>query len=195
MRIVVTSATAVILALFGITIIFGSWYTIDQGERGVLLRNGAIVGVAEPGLGFKMPWFDSVVDISVQSRVRKYEQVPSYSRDQQPADLAVSVNYRMPSDKVSEIYANYGGESGLVDRLVDRRVYQQVKNVFGKFNAVTAIQERARLNSEAEAIRARGAALGENPNLVHLVQAEKWNGQLPSTMVPSGSVPFLNVGK
>ena len=34
------------------TLFFGSWYTIDQGERGVHLRNGAVVGSADPGLGF-----------------------------------------------------------------------------------------------------------------------------------------------
>jgi hypothetical protein len=49
--------------------------------------------------------------------------------------------------------------------------------------------------AEASAIRARGAALGDNPNLVALVQAEKWNGTLPTTMLPSGSVPMLTINK
>lgn len=42
-----------IAALFGFAIILGSWYTIDQTQRGVILRNGAVVGTAQPGLGFK----------------------------------------------------------------------------------------------------------------------------------------------
>ncbi len=46
--------------------------------------------------------------------------------------------------------------------------------------------------AEAEAIKARGQALRDNPNLIGLVQAERWNGELPSTMVPGGSVPMLN---
>ena len=29
----------------------GSWYTVDQTERGVLLRYGAVIGTAQPGLG------------------------------------------------------------------------------------------------------------------------------------------------
>jgi hypothetical protein len=45
----------------------------------------------------------------------------------------------------------------------------------------------------ANAIRERGAALRDNPQLVDLVQAEKWNGVLPTTMVPGSAVPFINV--
>ena len=48
-------------------------------------------------------------------------------------------------------------------------------------------------NAEATAIRARAEALGTNPNLIALTQAEKWNGVLPTTMVPGSSVPFLSL--
>ncbi|KAB0570613.1 SPFH domain-containing protein [Brucella pituitosa] len=279
----------ILAAIFGffafiitLTVVFGSWYTIDQGERGVLLRNGALVGTAQPGLGFKTPWIEEVVKVSVQSRAQLYKEVPAYSKDQQSAVLSLSVNYRIPADKVTEVYSVYGGEDGLLSRLVDRRVNEDLKTVFGKFTAVAAIQERSRLNlevasaiqssvkgpviidsvqienidfsdayeasieqrmlaevevqklrqnaerekvqaeitvtqakanadavrakanAEAEAIRikgdaeatsikARGDALRENPGLVALTQAEKWNGQLPTTMLPGGSVPMLQL--
>jgi regulator of protease activity HflC (stomatin/prohibitin superfamily) len=279
----------ILAAIFGffafiitLTVVFGSWYTIDQGERGVLLRNGALVGTAQPGLGFKTPWIEEVVKVSVQSRAQIYKEVPAYSKDQQSAVLSLSVNYRIPADKVTEVYSVYGGEDGLLSRLVDRRVNEDLKTVFGQFTAVAAIQERSRLNlevasaiqssvkgpviidsvqienidfsdayeasieqrmlaevevqklrqnaerekvqaeitvtqakanadavrakanAEAEAIRikgdaeatsikARGDALRENPGLVALTQAEKWNGQLPTTMLPGGSVPMLQL--
>ena len=48
-------------------------------------------------------------------------------------------------------------------------------------------------NAEAGAIKARGDALRNNPSLPTLVAAEKWNGVLPTTMVPGNSVPFVNV--
>jgi regulator of protease activity HflC (stomatin/prohibitin superfamily) len=47
--------TVAVIALVGLPLLLGSWYTVDQGERGVILRNGAVVGTAEPGLHFKMP--------------------------------------------------------------------------------------------------------------------------------------------
>jgi regulator of protease activity HflC (stomatin/prohibitin superfamily) len=263
---------AVAAGLVALTVVGGSFYTVDQGERGVILRNGAVVGTAEPGLGFKTPIIDSIREINVQTQARVYKDVMVYSRDQQNAGLQVSVNYRLASDKVEQIYSEFGGQDGIVSRLLDRQVPEEVKNVFGRFNAVTAIQERARLgmeiqeaiqkaanntmlivesvqvenidfsdayeksieqrmlaevevqkvqqnaerekvqaeiaviqaraqadavklqgDAEAHAINARGKALRDNPNLVQLVQAEKWDGKLPTTMVPGQTVPFINV--
>lgn len=289
----VTMALSGFAALVALSILFGSWFTIDQGERGVILRYGAVSGTADPGLGFKLPLIDSVVRISVQSKAIVYEKMEAYSRDQQPADIRLSVNYRIPADRVETVYANYGGEDGLLSRLIERKVFEETKTVFGRFNAVTAIQERGRLNSEvaaaiqegiagpvliesvqienidfseayeasieqrmlaevevqrlrqnaerekvqaeitvtqaraqadarraeaqaqadavrlaaqaeseaiklrgeaeAEAIKARGDALKDNPGLVSLTQAEKWDGQLPRTMLPGGAVPMLNL--
>ena len=283
MNAVVGIGGSVIAGIVALTILGGSWYTVDQGERGVLLRNGAITGVAEPGLGFKMPIFDGVVRISVQDRSRLYENVAAYSRDQQPAILALSVTYRMPEGEVTTIYERFGGEEGLVTRLIDRQLNEAVRTVFGRYNAVEAVQQRERMamdireavqrsvqgpvtiigvqlenidfsdayeasieqrmlaevevqriqqnaerekvqaeirviqaqaeaearvaqataeaeaitltgNAEAEAIRARGEALRDNPDLIGLVQAERWNGILPTTMIPGQTVPFLNVG-
>lgn len=263
---------AAVVGLIALTVVGGSFYTVDQGERGVILRNGAVVGTAEPGLGFKLPIVDSVREITVQTQARVYEKVMVYSRDQQNANLQVSVNYRLVSDQVEKIYSEFGGQEGIVTRLLDRQVPEEVKNVFGRFNAVTAIQERARLgmeiqeaiqkassntmmivesvqvenidfsdayeksieqrmlaevevqkvqqnaerekvqaeilviqakaeadakklqgDAEAHAINARGRALRDNPALIELVQAEKWNGVLPTTMVPGSAVPFINV--
>jgi regulator of protease activity HflC (stomatin/prohibitin superfamily) len=278
-KLAVGSAVGGVTAL---VVLWGSWYTVDQGDRGVILRNGALIGVAEPGLGFKVPMIDSVKDIDIRSRAKLYESVMAYSRDQQTASLTVSVNFRVPADQVATVYSNYGGVDQLAARLLDRKVFDEAKNVFGQFNAVTAIQERSRLvaeiqmrlqsvvvgpiiiesvqienidfsdayensieqrmlaevevqkveqnalkevatakitvtkaeaaakariaeaeaeataialrgNAEAEAINARGKALRDNPALIDLVSAERWNGVLPTTMVPNATVPFISV--
>jgi regulator of protease activity HflC (stomatin/prohibitin superfamily) len=263
---------AVLVGIVALVILGGSFYTIDAGERGVILRNGKVVGTAEPGLGFKLPIVDSVKEITVQTQARVYEKVMVYSKDQQNAELQISVNYRLPADQVETIYSEYGGKDGVMTRLLDRQVPEEVKNVFGRFNAVTAIQERERLSrevqeaiqgatknpviivesvqienidfseayeqsieqrmlaevevqkvqqnaqrekvqaeilviqakaeadakklqgdAEAHSINARGRALAQNPALVELIQAEKWDGKLPTTMVPGQTVPFINV--
>ncbi len=49
--------------------------------------------------------------------------------------------------------------------------------------------------AEAQAIAARGKALQDNPKLVELVQAERWDGKLPATMIPGGSVPMIAIGE
>ena len=284
MNAIVGSGVAAVVGLVALTVLGGSWYTVGEGYRGVQLRNGAVVGTAEPGLGFKMPVIDSVVDISVQSQARTYENVQTYSKDQQTASLMISVNYRLPADQVETIYGEYGGAEGVVNRLLDRQVPQAVKNVFGRFNAVTAINERGRLvnevatalmesvkgpiiiesvqienidfddgyeraiaarmeaevevqkvkqnaerekitaeitviqaqaaadsklaeakaaaeatriqgEAEAAAIKAKSEALKDNAGLIALIQAEKWNGALPTTMIPDSTVPFMDVVK
>src|SRR5579871_5746912 len=52
--------------------LINSWYTVDQGERGVLLTNGALSGVVEPGLHFKVPFFQQVAKISLRQQVVKW---------------------------------------------------------------------------------------------------------------------------
>lgn len=271
-------------ALFVAIIVFGSFYTINERERGVILRNGALVGIAKPGLGFKVPLIDRIVTISIENQLAKFDKLNSYSRDQQPADISLSVNYRATEDGVDELYAQYGGLRGFEDRVIRPKVLEELKSVFGQYNAVTAIQERSRLNAdvraaiikaakgpviietvqienidfsdayeksieqrmlaevevarlrqnaerekvqaeivvtkataeanavrqralaeseaitlrgnaEATAIAARGKAIAENPQLVPLVQAERWDGKLPTMMVPGSAVPMVNLNR
>lgn len=125
-RIFGTAGLAVICVV-ALSVLLGSWYTIDQGERGVILRYGAIAGTAEPGLGFKIPLIDKVVRISVQSKAIVYEKMEAYSRDQQPADIKLSVNYRIPFDQVATVYEQYGSEEGLLLRLVERKVFEETR--------------------------------------------------------------------
>ena len=265
---------AVVAALFfGSSILFGSWYTIDEGERGVVLRNGEYQSTSSPGLHFKMPIIDDVVKLSVRTEKEVYS-MDSYSQDQQLASLRVSVNYVLSPSAVADIYSTYGDVEGMVLRLLTPRVNQEAKIVFGRFTAASAIRERERMNvemqsaiassiaeaepsvlvesvqiedvkfsgayedsieqrmlaevevqriqqnlerervqaeivttqaqaeadairlrgqAEADAIAARGQALNDNPNLVELVQAERWNGILPTTMVPSGALPVIGL--
>jgi regulator of protease activity HflC (stomatin/prohibitin superfamily) len=59
----------------------------------------------------------------------------------------------------------------------------------------TAEAEATRIRGEAEAsaIKAKAEALKDNAGLIALTQAEKWNGQLPTTMIPGSTVPFMDV--
>jgi len=249
---------------------FGSWYQVDQGERAVVLRFGELVGESGSGFHFKLPWVDSVHRITAQTQTKRYQNLDAYSRDQQPADLTVSVTYVVSN--ASEVYAQYGDLEVAVLRLIDPRLTAGIKTIFGQYDAVRAIQERAALNNdfatavtsaidggpisiisvqienidfsdayeqsveqrmlaqveiqkreqnlrtteveaqiartkaegeaqatrlrgeaEASAIKARAEALRMNADLVQLQAVEKWDGKLPTTMVPSSALPFINV--
>lgn len=274
-----------IMIFTGITILAGvggSMFTIDEGERGVVLRNGKYSHVAEPGLNFKMPFIDRVVKIQVRTQTGKLSNIFTYSSDQQPANITLSITLTVAEDGVEALYAQFGSIENAFQRIVEPTVQREIKTVFGQFTALRSVQHREDLNnrvqeaitralkpypylivnstqlenldfsdayeqtiedrmkaeveveryrqnlerekveaqiavtraqaqadaqikaaeaeakaialrSEAEAssIERKGQALRNNPNIVQLMQAERWNGQLPRTMVPNGAVPVL----
>src|SRR5258708_16070185 len=137
---------AAIAGLVVLIAIVGSWYTVDQTERGVLLRNGAVIGTAQPGLGFKVPLIDGVEKISVKTATYTWDKMNSYSYDQQPADLKISVTLRASPDKVSDLYAKFGLLDPAVNQAVSPLMNQQVKGVFGRYTAVKALHEHDPLN-------------------------------------------------
>lgn len=159
-----------------LTLIFGSWFQVDQGDRGVVLRNGKIVDVAEPGLGFKIPIIDQVASISVRDHTITFGGMHSapleaYSYDQQPATLRVSITYQVPPSKIAELYAEYQSLENLEQRVIERRTFDVVKNVFGKYTAASAIQQREKMGMDANA--AMRAALQDVPVNVVSVQIEE----------------------
>jgi regulator of protease activity HflC (stomatin/prohibitin superfamily) len=153
--------------LLAVIFLFSTYYTIDQGERGVILRTGAIAGTAGPGLHFKLPLIDRVEKISVQQQTQRYPSMQAYSRDQQPASLAVSVTFRITEPE--RVYSEYGSVDVMLVRLIDPRALQQVKNVLGQFDAASAIQERTKLNAQVN-LAVRAAITG--PLVVESVQIE-----------------------
>src|SRR5882672_9015656 len=153
----IIGAVAAIIVI--VIIAAGSWYTVDQTERGVLLRYGAVVGTAQPGLGFKIPLIDSV-----ETSTYAWDKMNSYSYDQQPADLKISVTLRASPDKVSDLYAKFGRLDTAVNQVVSPVVNQQVKVVFGRYTAVKAIQERGPLNSAIK--DAITATLKDDPMII-----------------------------
>ena len=274
---------ALFAAIMMLTVVFGSWYTIDEGERGVVLRNGAFTTVATQGLNFKFPIIDDVKEFEVRNQVVTYDKLAVYSTDIQPAEMRLAVTYKVPEANVVSVYQNYG--LGYVDRVITPAIYRTVKEVFGRYQAANVVLHRDRMgtemfdaltnavegtgvqlvslqiqnidfsdayehaieqamqaeaevkkvrqqlerqrveaekrvvdataakeaeieratgesmaiklkgDAEAEAIRARGKALKENKELVELITAERWNGVLPTQMIPGSAVPFVNINK
>jgi len=65
-----------VLTVVGILLLFnilsGSFYTIEPGERGVILRLGKFKTLTNPGLNFKIPFVDTLIKVDVET-VRKQE--------------------------------------------------------------------------------------------------------------------------
>lgn len=274
----------VVAALVAVMALFGSFYTVDEGDRGVVVKMGVVTGTAEPGIHFKLPFVTSVHTVPVRNQIKSYEGLEAYTTDQQIATIeGINIGYRIPADQVENVYREYRTPEAVVDRFVGRRVNAELEKVFGQYSAERTVKERAALaadvakalkdipagapieilsvelasiaypveyasrinermgaevevakkiqevrqaeqdrlkaqqlsdakayelkanadaqahairvrgEAEAEAIRLRSEALANNPALIELTKAEKWDGVLPGTMVPGSTVPFLNV--
>lgn len=59
-----------------------------------------------------------------------------------------------------------------------------------EFEAQQAVAEA---KGKAEALTIEGQAIQANPTVVQLRALEKWNGILPTTMIPGATVPFIGV--
>lgn len=265
-------------AIFVFALINGAFYTVGAGEKAVVLRLGAVHAIAGPGLHWKVPFVDEIRRISTRVSFIEWtgaNAMEAYSRDQQPATLQVKLALRVRADdkSITELYTTFRDLSNFSESIVKPRALEGIKTVFGQFNAVSVIQERAQFNiridqevrrmvtgpveiegvqvqdisfsdayeqsveqrmqaqvevervqqnkareqlqadikviqasadaqsvklkgeAEAAAIRARGDALRDNPQLVALTAAEKWNGVLPTTMIPGSTVPFVPIPK
>lgn len=146
---------AVLVVLVAAIFLFlnGSWYIVQETERGVLLGNGAFVATVEPGLHFKLPVFENVVKIDVTQRAIKWtgeDSLEGYSQDQQPAKLSVSVVYHVPPADVDKVYRQFAGVDGLETRLIARKLPQDLKTVFGRYTAASVIQNRGKFATDVE---------------------------------------------
>ena len=262
----------------------GSMYTVDQGERGVVLHYGEVSKIADPGLHFKWPYVDRVVRIPTRTTTGSLKDIFGYSSDQQPAQISLSVTFAINDDGVEALYTQFGKIDKLYDLVVVPIVTQEIKTVFGQFTAIRSVQHREELNNktrdaivtalakypylriesvqienvdfsdayeqtiedrmkaeveverykqnlererieaqiaatraqgqadaqikaaeaeakaielrskaEAASINTKGEALRQNPEIIRLMQIERWNGILPQTMLPNSAVPMLEL--
>src|SRR6201988_2111230 len=190
----IAAVVAVVVVIAAI--VFGSWYTVDQTERGVLLRTGAVIGTAQPGLGFKGPLIDSVEKISVKTVTYTWDKMNSYSFDQQPADLKISVTLRAAPEKVGDLYAKFGTLDAAVNQVVSPVVNQQVKIVFGHYTAVKAIQERGNLNNEiktaiADTLKYDPMVIIESVQLENIEFSQNYLHSIEQRMLAEVEVPKL----
>jgi len=149
---------AIFFGIFALSFFFGSYYTVDQGEKAVQTRFGSIVRVADPGLNFKMPWIDNVTKISTRTQTLEWKhdgktdfRMEAYSHDQQPAQMSVKVIWHVKGDdkSIRELYAQFKDNAGIATAVIEPRSSTAVKTTFGQFTAVSVVQDRNRFNSVA----------------------------------------------
>lgn len=160
------------LGLFGVGIIiviffivlFGAFYIIEAGERGVLLTFGKPDMVAKgEGIHFKIPIVQTVRKLDVKTQ--KYEaELTASSRDLQDVNTKIAINYRIVPESVPEIYRDIGID--YAEKIIYPLEQETNKAITSKYSAEELITKREEVRQEmkdtlAEKLRSRGIIVEE----------------------------------
>lgn len=142
----------VIVVLFGLSVVFSSFGTIDEGELGVKTRFGEIASVYQPGLYFKIPFVEQMNTVSVRTQTVVYElENPLFaaSKDQQDVDVATVVNYSIRGENVEEVYRKYRTLEAFEADVIRPTIRDTIKAGAAKFNAEQLITTRDEYSTTA----------------------------------------------
>lgn len=134
---------AIVLGFVGLVFLitlFGSFYIVNAGERGILLTLGRPEPQARTeGIHFKYPIVQSVVYMDVKTQ--KYEtSASSASKDLQIVQTNLAVNYHLSPDSVVNLYKEIGKDYR--EKVIQPAVQEVVKASTAKFTAEELITKR-----------------------------------------------------
>jgi len=93
-----------IIALIVLYLILASFFTVRTAEVAVITRFGKFLRVAEPGLNWKRPFFDSVAGV-VSLRVNQITlTMETKTKDNVFVTIPISVQNRVRPEKVYDAY-------------------------------------------------------------------------------------------
>ncbi len=140
-------------------VVTGSTGMVGAGQRGVLLRFGAVTDeIKDEGLYFKIPFAEDVVLMSTQ--LQKYTApAGSSSKDLQLVTTEVTLNYQLNADGVGEIYRNM--RRNYEGTVIQPYIQEAVKSTTANYNAEELITQRPQVKGELQNLMAeRLAPLG-----------------------------------
>ncbi len=137
------------IGLIVLIVVFGSFGTVGAGERGVLLKFGAVQDkVLGEGFYFKIPFVHKVVKIDV--RIQK-DEVPASaaSKDLQIVTSRIALNYHLDPDSVNKIWQEVGKDYNV--RIIAPSIQEAVKAESAKFTAEELIIKREEVKEQIKA--------------------------------------------
>lgn len=90
--------------IIGLSLFFGSFFTIHTKQAGIVERFGRFLRIAQPGLNWKFPWIDSLEYVEDLNMQLMDVPVMSKTKDDATVTVPVRVQYYVLPDKVKEAY-------------------------------------------------------------------------------------------
>jgi len=154
----------IIIGIVGLIFLFGTFYTIPAGSRGVLTTFGKpSMDAKGEGLHMKFPLIQGVVKMQVQTM--KYEaELTAASKDLQDVKTKIAINYHLLPSEVPKIYQEIGKDYS--DKLIYPLEQETNKASTSLFTAEELVTKREIVketmkNTLAEKLRPRGIIVEE----------------------------------
>ena len=125
-------------------ILFSAFYTIDTGERGVVLRFGRLTAIADEGLNVKIPFEDAVKVMSIRDHNLSIHTEVS-SSDIQTIAVDVSLVYALDSKQVDHIFQTFGMD--IENTLIRPTLSEKINAVIAEYPIETFVEKRAEISS------------------------------------------------
>jgi regulator of protease activity HflC (stomatin/prohibitin superfamily) len=140
--------TAISIGLCGILcliILCGSFYTVDSGEKAILITNGKISGTEGDGLHLKLPFIQSITKVDIRTQIDSVNAA-SGTRDQQQVSVNAIVNYHLDPNRLSYIYKRTGID--IQYKIVEPISLDAIKSVTAKYTAEDQMAKRDVIRNE-----------------------------------------------
>ncbi len=126
---------------------------IDAGSRGVVLQWGAFQNkVLLPGLNFRMPIAEDIIEIDVRTQALRKEGMLTYTADGQTVTVQGVLNFNVDPQFVGTLYKEIGLE--YVSKIIVPQVEEATKSVVAKYVALDIPKNRGKISDEIQGILA-----------------------------------------
>ena len=93
-----------IVGIFVLSVVFGSFFTVETAQVAIVQRLGKFARVAGPGLNWKTPWIETVVR-RMSMKVQQFDvKVETKTQDNVFVQIPVSIQYKVIPDSVEAAY-------------------------------------------------------------------------------------------
>ena len=159
------------------------------------------------GKGYRERIIYPAVQEVVKASTAKYTASELITKRQEVKELIVSgmaermkkVNINLENVDITDFQFSDAFSDAIENKVREEQLALQEKNKLERIK-YEAQQNVEQAKGEAERIRLESQALRNSPELLkkmeieaQLKAIEKWNGQLPTTMPPNATVPFINL--
>jgi regulator of protease activity HflC (stomatin/prohibitin superfamily) len=129
-----------VVGLFIFCFLMGTFKIVKAGERGVVLRLGAVNRVMSEGINGKIPFIESVHIMDVRTQ-KEEVKASSASKDLQTVSAVIALNFHVMPESVGMLWKSVGKD--YQDRIIDPAIQESVKSATAKYTAEELITKRS----------------------------------------------------